>query len=101
MEFTNVQLKVENRVGYVSINHPPANALNAATFSGLSACLDYVEAEKEIKVLVVSGEGKFFVAGADINEFDPAFGNAEAAGESRFEAMSFCEPRSCRLQLSS
>ena len=81
MEFTNVQLRVENRVGYISINHPPANALNAATFSGLSECLDYVEAEKEIKVLVVTGEGKYFVAGADIKEFSPAFGNAAAAQE--------------------
>lgn len=81
MEFTNVQLRVENRVGYISINHPPANALNAATFSGLNECLDYVEAEKEIKVLVVTGEGKYFVAGADIKEFSPAFGNAAAAQE--------------------
>lgn len=79
MEFTNVNLSVENRVGYLSIQHPPANALNSDTFSGLAACLDYVEKEQDIKVLVITGEGNFFVAGADIKEFDSSFGDAVKA----------------------
>ncbi|MEW9670783.1 enoyl-CoA hydratase [Ammoniphilus sp. 3BR4] len=77
MEFANVGLKAVNRVGYVTINHPPANALNGVTFAGLNDCLDYILKQDEIKVVVVTGEGKFFVAGADIKEFDQAFGNAE------------------------
>lgn len=81
MEFTNVGLRVENRVGYVTIKHRPANALNAATFSGLSACFDYIASADEIKVVVLTGEGRFFIAGADIKEFDPAFGNAEKGKE--------------------
>lgn len=81
MNFTNVRLEVENRVGYLTIQHPPANALNAATFAGLSDCLNYVELAEEIKVLVLTGEGRFFVAGADIKEFDQAFGDAAKGRE--------------------
>lgn len=81
MEFTNVSLRIENRVGYVTIKHPPANALNAATFSGLSDCFDYIAAAEEIKAVVITGEGRFFIAGADIKEFDAAFGNAEKGKE--------------------
>lgn len=77
MNFTNVQFNVENKVGYLTIHHPPANALNAETFAGISDCLDYVESRKDIKVLVITGGGRFFVAGADIKEFDQAFGLAE------------------------
>ncbi|RXT14649.1 enoyl-CoA hydratase [Ammoniphilus sp. CFH 90114] len=77
MEFTNVGLKVENRVGYVVITHPPANALNGDTFDGLNACLDYILEQDEIKVVVITGAGKFFVAGADIKEFHQAFGDGE------------------------
>ncbi len=81
MEFTNVSLKVENRVAYATINHPPANALNGATFSGLNDCLDYMLGQDEIKAIVITGEGKFFIAGADIKEFHQAFGNAEKGRE--------------------
>lgn len=81
MTFTNMDLKVENKVGYLTIQHPPANALDAATFASLSDALDYVENTKEIKVLVITAEGRFFIAGADIKEFHVAFGDAEKGKE--------------------
>ena len=81
MNFANVSLNLENRVGYLTIDHPPANALSAVTFAGLSDCLDYAESTEEIKVLIITGKGRFFVAGADIKEFDQAFGHAEKGTE--------------------
>lgn len=79
MEFTNVKLEVENRVAYISIDVPPANTLSSDTLSGLSEAFDYVEGNSDVKVVVVTGAGKFFVAGADIKEFTNAFDNTEAA----------------------
>jgi enoyl-CoA hydratase len=76
-EFKNIQLKVENRVAYISINNPPANAISSETVSGLSACIDYAASTAEIKAIVITGEGKFFAAGADIKEFVPAFDSEE------------------------
>ncbi|QCR33481.1 enoyl-CoA hydratase [Lysinibacillus sp. SGAir0095] len=76
-KFKNINLKVENRVAYIAINNPPANAMSSQTVSGLSASIDYVASEPEVKVIVITGEGKFFVAGADIKEFVPAFDSEE------------------------
>ncbi|NEU30978.1 enoyl-CoA hydratase [bacterium LRH843] len=76
-EFTNVNLKVENHIGYISINNPPANTVSTETIGGLSDCIDYVANEKEIKAVVITGEGRFFVAGADIKEFTHAFDDKE------------------------
>lgn len=77
MEFTNVKLEVTNRVAYVRIDVPPANTLSSATLAGLSDVFDHIEGDDDSKVIVVTGAGKFFVAGADIKEFTHAFGSAE------------------------
>ncbi|MBO8170458.1 MAG: enoyl-CoA hydratase [Bacillaceae bacterium] len=66
---SNVHLEVKERIACVTIDHPPANALNRATLEELEQVLDRVEKDSDIKVAVVTGEGKFFVAGADIKEF--------------------------------
>lgn len=81
MEFSNIGLQVENRVAFVTIQHPPANALNAETLKGLSEALDHVEKNPEVKVIVITGAGKFFVAGADIKEFTEAFDDKEKGQE--------------------
>lgn len=77
MEFSNVGLQVENRVAYVTIQHPPANALNTKTLKGLGEALDHIEKDPGVKVVVITGAGKFFVAGADIKEFTEAFDDKE------------------------
>lgn len=75
--FEKVNLKVENRVAYLSIQNPPANAIGTQTVSGLSECIDHVAADPEIKAIVITGDGKFFSAGADIREFTDAFDDQE------------------------
>ncbi len=68
MQWENVRLTVEDGIGVLTLDHPPANALNKATITSINAVLDYVEHMAEVKVLLLTGEGKFFVAGADIKE---------------------------------
>lgn len=76
MEFKHVHLEQVESIAVLSLDHPPANALSQATFSGLTAALDYIEKENSIKVIVIVGKGRFFAAGADIKEFT-AVENAE------------------------
>lgn len=76
-EFSNINLSTENGIGYITIDSPPANTLSTTTISGLSECFDYVEADQSIKVIVMTGKGKMFVAGADIKEFTDAFHDEE------------------------
>lgn len=79
MEFTNVTLHVENRVAYITVDVAPANTVSSATLSGLEAAFSHVQNDEEAKVVVVTGAGRFFVAGADIKEFTGAFDDTEKA----------------------
>ena len=59
----------EGSTGFISVNRPEVkNALNMKVFRALDKVLDEVAADEEVRVLVVTGAGSSFVAGADINE---------------------------------
>lgn len=98
MQWENVRLTIEDGIGIITLDHPPANALNKATITSIHAILDYVENLAEVKVLLLTGEGKFFVAGADIKEIatvPDAAGGAELAlhGQKVFRRMeTFSKP---------
>ncbi len=69
MSSTNVKVTVTDRVAVLTIDHPPANALNQTTLSELRTALDQLEMDERVKAVVITGEGRFFIAGADIKEF--------------------------------
>lgn len=59
----------EGSVGIVTINRPEVrNPLNMSVFRALNGVLDKASADEVIKVLIITGAGSAFVAGADINE---------------------------------
>lgn len=59
----------EGRIGVITINNPPVNALGQAVRQGLLDALDQALADSQAKALVVLGGGRTFPAGADIREF--------------------------------
>ena len=65
-----VELKKENRLGFVTINRPKVlNALNAEVLTELDQMITIIYNDKEIDVVIFTGAGeKAFVAGADISE---------------------------------
>lgn len=69
MEYKILKLAVENNIGIITISRPEAlNALNANFFNEMNSILDEIEKNDDISVVVITGEGKAFVAGADIAE---------------------------------
>ena len=65
-----VKLEREGRVAWITIDHPPANALSQAVLDGLRSAFAEVEADSDLGAAVLTGAGeRFFVAGADITEF--------------------------------
>jgi enoyl-CoA hydratase len=69
MAFKNIVVEKKDGVGTIKINRPDVlNALNKDTLKELSAAVDQLEQDKTIKVGVITGEGKAFVAGADIKQ---------------------------------
>jgi len=51
------------------IQNPPVNALSQAVRQGLSDGMDRAEAEDGVRAVMIVGEGRAFIAGADITEF--------------------------------
>ncbi|WP_411680594.1 short-chain-enoyl-CoA hydratase [Clostridium thailandense] len=69
MEFKNITFVKEGKIGIVTLNRPKAlNALNSETLRELDTAFDALYADKEILAVIITGEGKAFVAGADISE---------------------------------
>lgn len=69
MNFKNLLLRKEGNVGILSINRPDAlNALNSEVLDELDGAINLVASDNEIYVLIITGEGRAFVAGADISE---------------------------------
>jgi len=69
MEYQILNLKVEEEIAVITISRPSAlNALNSKFFSEMNNLLDELKIRNDIRVLIITGEGKAFVAGADIAE---------------------------------
>ncbi|MDR0858231.1 MAG: enoyl-CoA hydratase/isomerase family protein, partial [Oscillospiraceae bacterium] len=63
----NVLYEVKEHVAVLTISRPEAlNALNLDTLKDLEQALNQAEADENVYVLIITGAGKAFVAGADI-----------------------------------
>jgi enoyl-CoA hydratase/carnithine racemase len=67
-EYQNVKVSIEDRTGILTIDHPPANALDRQTVQDLAAAFGEAIGNEQVKVIIITGAGQFFGAGADINE---------------------------------
>ncbi|MDR1299021.1 MAG: enoyl-CoA hydratase/isomerase family protein [Oscillospiraceae bacterium] len=80
MPYENIIYSVRDTVATIALNRPEAyNALNSALNRELRAAIDEVEANRQIRALIVTGSEKAFAAGADIGEMAKA-GPNEARG---------------------
>lgn len=64
-------LKIERRgaVGIVTFSRPEAlNALNMDTLQELDNLIDEIAVDNSLRIVIFTGEGKAFIAGADIKE---------------------------------
>ena len=69
MEYKNIVLRKQDKVAVLTISRPKAlNALNSETLKELDLAIEEIAKDDEIYVVIVTGEGKAFVAGADIME---------------------------------
>jgi 3-hydroxyacyl-CoA dehydrogenase len=59
----------QGRIGILTVNNPPVNALAAAVRSGIKEGVEAFGAASNIDAIVLIGGGRTFIAGADIREF--------------------------------
>jgi cyclohexa-1,5-dienecarbonyl-CoA hydratase len=71
LDYENLRVEREGGVARLVLRRPPLNVLNIAMLEELDAALLQVEGDAGVKVLVLSGEGKAFCAGADVGDHLP------------------------------
>ena len=59
----------QGRIGILTVNNPPVNALAAAVRSGIKDGVEAFGKDPNIDAIVLIGSGRTFIAGADIREF--------------------------------
>lgn len=69
MNYETLIVEREGEVGLIKINRPDRlNALNSKTLRELTSALTDLGQKDAVKVVIITGEGKAFIAGADIAE---------------------------------
>ncbi|HSN04231.1 MAG TPA: enoyl-CoA hydratase-related protein [Nitrospira sp.] len=59
---------ITRHVARITLHNPPANVLNLPVLKELELVLNEVEEDEYVRVVIVTGTGRFFCAGADMNE---------------------------------
>ena len=66
---TPITHEIRNNIGIIKINNPPVNALSHSVRLGLVDSLQKISDEPNVEAIILIGEGRTFIAGADISEF--------------------------------
>ena len=84
MAYKNIKIEKKEGIATFKINRPQVlNALNKETISEITSAVEELDADKNVKVVILTGEGdKAFIAGADIKQM---------SGMSPLEAKMFSE----------
>jgi len=81
-----ISTETDGAVAVLTIDNPPVNALSAALLEELESEIDRLDADDDVRAIVLVGAGeRAFVAGADIKEF-PSLREAAAEAHERGSA---------------
>jgi len=71
MEFETILLDKKDQIATITFNRPDKmNAASPAVFSDLDAALTDIEKDDDIRVVILTGKGEAFSAGADVGKFE-------------------------------
>ena len=84
-----VLYEVRDDVAILTVDNPPVNPLSDGVRNGLYESLVKAEKDSNVKGIVLTGNGRAFIAGADISEFG---GNVEGKSLNEvFKKLEFCK----------
>ena len=80
MSYETISLDIENKVATIKINRPKMmNAFNEQLVWDMGDATEKVKNDSQIRVLVITGEGRGFSAGADLTERDASWSDTKDA----------------------
>jgi len=67
MSENRVELEIKEGIAFVRLNRPEKhNALDLAMFDGINRTIDKIKKDKNVRVVIVSGNGESFSSGLDV-----------------------------------
>ncbi|MEW5735286.1 MAG: enoyl-CoA hydratase [Thermodesulfobacteriota bacterium] len=70
MAFEHIILEKQNRVAYITLNRPERfNSFGGLMRQEIGAALNDAAEDPEVRCVVITGAGKYFCTGGDVNEF--------------------------------
>ncbi len=82
MAFETIALEKKDGTAVLTLNRPEKlNAVNMTMRAEILSVLADLEQDEEVKVLIITGAGRGFCAGADINEFAAGSDDADLQKE--------------------
>ena len=89
-QFETLEVSVSGEIGSIELNRPAQlNALSRQTLQDLASAARWCDSQQQVKVVVVSGQGRSFSAGFDLNTFstpDPNYSTRDIADIGRVMA---------------
>ena len=80
MSYETISLDIENKVATITINRPKMmNAFNEQLVWDMGDATEKIKNDSQIRVLVITGEGRGFSAGADLTERDASWSDTKDA----------------------
>ena len=65
--YNTIKLEKQDGIAILTVNRPKVlNALDVNVLKELDQAIDEIRADEEVRALIITGEGRAFVAGADI-----------------------------------
>ena len=95
-DLTQLKVSTENHIATVTMAYPPVNALSRTLNDELTLALDRISELDDVRVVVLTGEGKVFCAGADLKgRADVIKGPGDLPAHSRRTRECFHAIREC------
>lgn len=82
---------IEDAIAIVEVDNAPANALSSACIAELRTIFKNLSQDKSVSAIILTGAGRFFIAGADIKEFTDALGSQEKGLEMAIAGQKVCD----------
>ena len=68
MDYQHIEVSLDNGMGTITLNRPPANILNIAMMDEINRVLSSWQGNKDLKLVLFNAKGKCFSAGVDVGE---------------------------------
>jgi enoyl-CoA hydratase len=68
IQYPNLSIEISEKIAIVTINNPPGNSLSGEVLKDIDSCINGLNENPDVKVIIFTGNGRIFATGADITE---------------------------------